>query len=149
MICLCLTCPLGTPSGSVAHTAEPYFITLQKLELRTRDAQWVTIVEPDHQVDLMSADASVTFFNNGRVPEGDYDNFRLTFQDHATTREITRKLNYNMPLPVHKGSFIRVWFVLDFERDANEIPVRPRNVKELRLTVDDIIRIDDGRTLEL
>ena len=135
-------------SSAAAH-AEPYYITLQKLELRTRDAEWVTIVEPDHKVDLMTADASITFFNNGRVPEADYDNFRLTFRDSSTTHEITRKLNYNMPLPVHKGSFIRVWFVLDFERDANKSPVRPSGVKELRLTVDDIIRIDNGNALEL
>jgi hypothetical protein len=135
--------------SAIAHAAEPYFITIQKLELRQRNGEWVTIVKPDHQVDLMSSDAAVSFFNNGgRVPEGDYDNFKLTFADHATEREITRKLNYDQPLPVRNGSFIRVWFVLDFERDANQTAIRPSGIHELRLTVDDIIRIDDARTLD-
>ena len=127
--------------------AEPYFITIQKLELKKTGGDWVTVIEPDHRVDLMSTEAVVTFFNNGRVPAADFDNFRVLFDDHGAARAISRKKDYDVPVRVKKGSFIRVSFVLDFESGADGSPVRPSRVRELDLTVDDLERADKGDTL--
>ena len=142
---LYLTCPFGTSSGSAA---EPYVITIQKLELKEHGGDWVKIIEPDHNIDLMTDDAMVSFFNDGRVPEADFDNFRLTFNDHGQEREISRRSNYDRPVPVRKGSFIHVSFTLEFEGAPERVVVRSGRVKELRLTIDDVIRIEDERTLK-
>ena len=133
----------------MALAFEPYFITIQKLELKTKDAGWVTVVEPDHKVDLMSTEASASFFNDGRVPPGDYENFRVFLDDYGTTRTITRTVNYSPPVPVKKGSFISVWFILKFELTADGKPVRPSGVRELRLTVDDVLHVDDNAILTM
>jgi hypothetical protein len=132
-----------------AQAAEPYFVTIAALELQKQDGGWVTVVEPDHRVDLMNTEAQVSFFNNGRVPPGEYQNFRVLFDDAGTRRTITRGEPYTPPLPVRKGSFISVWFILNFELDGDGLPVRPRSVKELRLTVDDFLQVDAGATLTI
>ena len=121
-------------------SAEPYVITLQKLELKKDNGEWVDIIEPDHRVDLNSTEAVISFFNNGRVPAGRFKNFRLSFEDHQKNRAISRRQDLDTPFVVKKGSFVNVSFELDLDT---------RQVKEAHLTVDDQEFVDAGDRLEM
>ena len=124
---------------SFAHAVEPYFITLQKLELKKDSGEWVDIVEPDHKVDLRQTEAAISFFNNGRVPAGSFKNFRLSFEDHGKNREMSRRQDLEAPFLVKKGSFVNVSFGLDLDN---------QKVKEAHLTVDDQEFVDPGDKIE-
>jgi len=53
-------------------------VTIQSVELKNTAAQWVTVIQPDKEVDLANQESTITFFNNtGRVPAGRYVNFRI------------------------------------------------------------------------
>jgi hypothetical protein len=127
----------------------PYYITLGKLELETSGGGWVDIIEPDHRVDLMTTDASIVFFNNGRVPAAEYENFRVTFDDQGRKHQLTREEKFLPPVTVKKGSFVRVVFALEFEKDGTGAPVRPTGVRQWSLTVDDDERTDPGDKIEM
>ena len=118
-----------------ATAGESYFITIQKLELKKDTGEWVNIIEPDHKVDLVSTEAVVSFFNNGRVPPGRFNNFKITFEDHGLVRQLSRKQDVTAPFTVKNGSFVNVSFMLDLEKKRGR-------VKELRLVVDDDVRVD-------
>ena len=118
-----------------AFSSDSYFITLQKLELKKDTGEWVTVIEPDHKIDLAAVEPTLSFFNNGRVPEGGFVNFKVTFNDHGKTRQLFRKQDVTNMLIIKKGSYVRAAFLLD----TTEIPGK---VKELRLTVDEDNRID-------
>lgn len=67
-----------------ASAAEPleYTVTLKKFELKNNTGQWIAVIEPDRQVDLAQEEAKVSFFNtSGRVPDGNYINFRITLSE--------------------------------------------------------------------
>ena len=123
-----------------ALAAEPYFITIQKLELKNNGGEWVSILEPDHKVDLVSTEASVSFFNNGRVPAERFKNFRLSFDDHGKSVMMSRAKDLETPFQVKKGSFVNVSFELDLET---------KKVKETRLTVDEQEFVDAGDNIEI
>jgi peroxiredoxin len=123
-----------------AQAAESYVITIQKLELKRVDGSWVKIIEPDYRVDLASTEAVVSFFNNGRVPNADFNNFRINFEDHGVEKQMTRFEDFRPSLRVKKGSFVRVSFDLD---------LATKQVKELRLNVDDAGRVDSQEQIKL
>ncbi len=53
-------------------------VTIRSVELKNTAAQWVTVIEPDKQVDLVNQESTIYFFNNtNRVPPGKYVNFRV------------------------------------------------------------------------
>ena len=55
-----------------------YVITIKSVQLKNNTGQWITVIEPDRQVDLVTTEPSVSFFNNaGRVPPGNYINFKV------------------------------------------------------------------------
>ena len=58
--------------------------------LKNNAGEWITVVEPDKQVDLFSDQGKVTFFNQGRIPEGDYLNFKLVISETVKVREADR-----------------------------------------------------------
>ena len=126
--------------SSVAVAAGPYFITIQKLELRKESGEWVSILEPDRRVDLAATEASVSFFNNGRIPADRFKNFRLSFEDHGRNVEMTRKKDLEPPFEVKKGSFVNVSFELDLDT---------QKVKETHLTVDGREFVDAGDNIEM
>ncbi len=123
-----------------AALAEPYYVTVQKLELKTEAGEWIDIIEPDHKVDLNETDASVSFFNNGRVPPGDFKNFRLSFEDRGVDRQMSRREDFATPFTVKKGSFVNVVFDIDTQN---------QNVKGTHLTVDAQEFVDPGYNIEV
>lgn len=65
-----------------ASQAEKFVITIVKVELKSVDGRWLTILEPDKEVDLANAEPTISFFNNqGKVPAGKYANFRITLSE--------------------------------------------------------------------
>jgi hypothetical protein len=119
-------------AGPVAAPAK-YIITIKSLELKSELGQWRTIVEPDHEVDLLSTEARISFFNHGRVPQGKYSNFKiLLLDDSGRALQIFGKKDFSDPLEVKKNSFIGARFVLDLQ---GSLP--PKKVEELHVTVDD------------
>lgn len=117
------------PSFLFAYT-QPFscVITIHSVELKNSAGQWVTVIEPDKQVDLAKEEAGLSFFNNGRVPDGGYVNFRLKLFDSGhQPLEVFGSMDFIKPLVVQKGSFVGVWFTLDLAKMA---------VSELTITVD-------------
>jgi hypothetical protein len=123
----------------VVSSAEPYFITLDKLELKKDSGEWLDIIEPNHPVDLMNMEATISFFNNGRVPAGAFKNFRITFEDHGQKKKIFRKEDLNTLFEVKQGSFVNISFQLD---------LGSKKVKETRLAVDQQAFVDFGDSME-
>ena len=108
----CLLTPL-----TIAAEISPaqYVITIENVELMNTAGTWVSVIRPDKRVDLLSTEATVSFFNNTeRVPAGSYENFRIDFfrPDGQKVRLGAGSALAN-PLQVKKGSFIRVWFDLE------------------------------------
>ena len=71
-------------SAPAVFAGEPakFVITIVKVELKSVAGRWVTILEPDKEVDLVNAEPTVSFFNNqGKVPAGKYANFRITLSE--------------------------------------------------------------------
>ena len=136
MICFSIGVPCATP----VFSAEPYFITIQKLELKNDRGEWLTILEPDHRVDLNNTEAAVSFFNNGRVPPGSFKNFRITYEDHGKSAEMSRKTDWTPPFQVKNGSFVNVSFKLDLDS---------KKVKETHLVVDQEEWTDSGDNIEM
>ncbi len=126
---------MAAVGASEVFSAQPYFITIHKLELKKNSGEWLSIVEPDHRVDLMNTEAAISFFNNGRVPAEWFKNFKITFEDHGQKTEIFRKKDMDTPFQVKRGSFVNVSFELD---------LHSKKVKETHLVVDQQEFIDSG-----
>ncbi len=148
-------------SVNVQATDEPYkcVITIESVLLKKDSGEWITIIDPDHQVDLMHQDPTVSFFNNGRrVPPGKYSNFKILLSKtikagtvekpdliyDAKSSEIAIYGNRDLAkiLSVSASSFISVWFNLDL---SNTVSGRgpqaeftpPRQVRQAKITIDD------------
>ncbi len=75
----------------LASEAEKFVITIVKVELKSIDGPWITILEPDKEVDLVNAEPTISFFNNqGKVPAGKYVNFRVTLSETVTFAGISQ-----------------------------------------------------------
>lgn len=125
---LLLTRPLGTWSGEI--------VTVQSVELKTSDNRWITVIEPDKQVDLTQEEPLVNFINNGRIPPGFYKNFKVVFDVSGIEREkiyFSSFEDWMKPVEVKKTSFIAVRFGLNLED--------PKDVRWTRVTVDADTRI--------
>ena len=78
-----LTPPFGTTSGEAFNWEPPnkFIVTLKSLMLKNNTGQWITVAEPDKQVDLFSNQLQVSLFNQGRIPDGNYINFKLIISE--------------------------------------------------------------------
>ena len=132
----CLAAVLGI-SPLFAAGATEYKVYLKKLELKNHDGRWMTVIEPDRAADLVEEEAKISFFNSaGRVPDGNYINFRLTFEEaegKRATRIISRKWDIPEPVAVRKGSFIYALAI----PVLGGSPLEFRSVERVRLTVDE------------
>ncbi len=127
-----------------SFAAEPFFVTIEKVELKNASGEWVDVIEPDKRVDLTMDEPSVSFFNNGRIAPGDYTNVRVTLID-GETLQVTRADDYIPPLSVKKGSFVNVSFVFNLESR----PLSQESIQEAHLTVDQDERVDGGDKIKL
>jgi hypothetical protein len=134
------TCVLVCVVSVYAFSAESHFITIQKLELKKENGEWLGILEPDHKVDLTNTDAAVSFFNNGRVPPEKFKNFKVTFDDQGKKTEMSFKKDLDSSLLVKKGSFVSVSFELEEES---------KKVKQMRWVVDAREFVDQGDNIEV
>lgn len=125
-------CPLS------AEASDPFFVTIQKVELKNAAGEWVTVIEPDKKVDLAQDEPSVSFFNNGRVEPGRYVNVRVRLDRGV----LVRSEDYEAPLSIKKGSFVNVMFGFDFTKQAKDLS--QDNFKQIHVTVDEDERTDGG-----
>lgn len=92
------------------------FAVIEKVELKNNAGLWLTVMEPDHLVNLDSEEAGASFFNQGKVTEGRYINFRMTAIEARKPRQVARHIQMQLvgdlpqALSIHPGSFIAVWF---------------------------------------
>lgn len=107
-------------------------ITIKSVELKDSQGLWVTVIEPDKQVDLAAEEPSVSFFNNGRVVPGNYVNFRIVFLDERGERKLSAVQDAQKPLALKKGSFVNVNFKLELSGQAK--------ARQAEITVDETIR---------
>jgi hypothetical protein len=134
-------------------------VTIKSVQLKKDSGEWITVIEPDHQVDLVSQEPTVSFFNNGRrVPPGDYSNFKilllkmikgkdakhLSFIYESPKDEIViyGRKDFLQFLKVKVGSFISVWFGVDLSNttvgSGSEVTfLPPKEIKEATVTVDE------------
>ncbi len=121
-----------------AEEIAPYFVTIQKVELKNAAGEWVTVIEPDKKVDLAQSEPSVSFFNNGRVAPSRYVNVRVQLDKGV----LVRSEDYEVPLNIKKGSFVNVEFGFDFTKQVKNLS--RDNFKQIHVTVDEDERIDGG-----
>ncbi len=114
-----------------ARAAEPFFVTIQKVELKNEAGKWATVIEPDKKVDLAQSEPSVSFFNNGRVLPGRYVNVRVQLDRGV----LVRSEDYDKPLDIKKGSFVNVAFSFDLRSQDQDLT--PDNFKQIHVTVDE------------
>ena len=92
------------------------FAVIEKVELKNNAGLWLTVMEPDHLVNLDNEEAGASFFNQGRVLEGRYVNFRVTAIEARKPRQIALRIQMQLvddlpqTLNIRPGSFIAVWF---------------------------------------
>ncbi len=126
-----------------------FFITVDQVELKNSSGQWITVIRPDRRVDLAEEEPAVRFFNNGRIPPGEYSNVRVRFtveEDGRKAMSLERAEDYAPPLAVKKGTFVGVSFSFDWG-DAPRVSAD--TVKEVRLVVDQEERIDGSGSIKL
>lgn len=133
-------------------------ITIKSVQLKSDKGQWITVIEPDHEVDIVKEEPGLSFFNRGRVPEGKYTNFKLTLLEAVKVTdaggrfctavrptggapgaiEISGAKDFEEPIRLKKGSFIGVWFSVDLKGtiEGNLFRV-PEKVSGLTITVDE------------
>ena len=129
----------------IVGNSTPYVITIKGVYLKDGVGKWVKVIEPDRRVDLSQEEPVVTFFNNGgRVPAGEYQNFRVDYLSaEGGSAKLFSKEDFKKAVAVHKGSFVRVAFNLGLEKNIT--------VKKADLTVDEDHRslLSDSLTLEV
>lgn len=135
-----LACLISGPASRAETIPAAYVITIQNVELKGASGRWISVIHPDKQVDLLSTEAAVSFFNNtGRVPAGAYEDFRVEFlKPDGRKARLGGLTALERPLQVGKGSFIRVCFDLEV-RPGHEPDLE---AKKAAITV-------DGRTEEM
>lgn len=124
-----------------------HVITIKSVELEKDSGGWVTIIEPDHQVDLANQEAVISFFNNGRrVPPGSYRNFKIIFDNEETGEKIRLYGvgNFSEPLKVAPRSFISVSFELNLART-----LRDSRVKQVAVVVDEQALTIPGELIQM
>ncbi len=122
-------------------------ITIKSVQLKKDTGEWITVIEPDHQVDLVSQEATVSFFNNGRrVPPTNYGNFRIIFIDRDTNHEIQLlgQENFKQALKVSTRSFISVSFELNLAATLQD-----SSVKRATIAVDDQTLVIPGESIRM
>lgn len=140
-----IACVLALLASAALAAEAPasYIITIQNVELKNHSGEWVSVVEPDRQADVLNDPAEVSFINRGRVETGDYVNFRIAFLEPGqldVPRSLTAARDFAEPLTVKKTSFIHAQFDLD---------VSKRVVDAAAIHVDDQERILNGAELIL
>ena len=91
----------------------------------------------------------IRFFNNGRIPAGEYTNVRVRFtaeEDGEKEMTLERTEDYSPPLTVKKGTFVGVTFSFDWKAGER---LSERSVKEVKLVADQDERIDGGDKIKL
>jgi len=159
-VLICLTLFLGFLNDAFAISdPSACVITIKSVELKKDSGAWITVIEPDHQVDLVNQRPIVSFFNNGRrVPPGHYLNFKivllrtikvetsehLQFIYEAPHDEISiyGSKDFDRPVNVNGQSFISVSFELDLSRtvdvsNSKAVFLPPKKVKGVTMIVDD------------
>ncbi len=129
---------LGSPVFCESSQIAPFFVTIQKVELKNEAGKWATVIEPDKKVDLAQSEPSVSFFNNGRVLPGRYVNVRVRLDRGV----LVRSEDYDKPLNIKKGSFVNVAFSFDLRGQAQGLS--QDNFKQIHVTVDEDERTDGG-----
>lgn len=125
------------------------FITIDQVELKKTSGEWVSVIRPDRRLDITQEEPVVRFFNNGRIPAGDYSNVRVRFTAEEEGRKamtLERAEDYMPPVAIKKGTFVGVTFSFDWK--AGE-PLSQRSVKEVKLVTDQDERIDGGDKIKL
>ena len=135
-------------------------ITIKSVQLQKDSGEWLTVIEPDRQVDLVSQEPVVSFFNDGhRVAPGRYRNFKITqlktinltdkngipFLYEAPTDEIliSGKNDLEEFLEVKAKSFVSVLF----ELDLSFLP--PKSIKQVTIAVDTQKAVISGKNIEM
>ena len=114
-----------------AEDLSSFAAIISRFELKEKSGGWVTVIEPDRRVDFSRESAEMSFFNNGRVPPGEYVNFRISFYEKTKIPGLSEARSVELaadfsPLEIKKGSFVY----------AALVP-KPDGAGELQLTVDE------------
>ncbi len=75
---------LFSSSISYAGNASTYKMTVQKIQLKDSNGNWVTISQPNREIDIASVDPAATaasLLSDISIPAGDYVNFKLTISE--------------------------------------------------------------------
>ena len=107
-------------------------VTLKSVEIKDGQGRWLKGVTSDKRVNLAFGRPVLSFFNNGRLPEGDLINFKITFSegsgDSLSETSVCARNDFP-PVLIRKNSFFSVRFWASPLIDE---------IKKLQLTLDTI-----------
>lgn len=86
-IALTLALSLSLESICYAGNAATYKMTVQQIQLMKSDGTWVTIGQPNQEIDIASVNAGATaasLVSDDPVPPGQYVNFKLLISENMT-----------------------------------------------------------------
>jgi hypothetical protein len=81
MLALLITISNNT---SYAGNAATYKMTVQSIQLKKSDGTWVTIAQPNQEIDIASVSAGATaasLLSDAPIPVGQYVNFKMVFSE--------------------------------------------------------------------
>jgi hypothetical protein len=56
-------------------------VTVKEVKLKNTDNDWITVPIPETKLDFANPEQTLTFKNDGRVPEGKYKNFKFVISE--------------------------------------------------------------------
>ena len=139
-----------TPVLFSADSPAACIITIKSVQLQKDSGEWITVIEPDHQVDLANQEPKISFFNDARrVPEGRYSNFKILFNLKGSENEIQLYggNDFKEALEVRKRSFVSVWFKLDLTDVPNGL--LPKKVEQAAVIVDEQTAVISGENIKM
>ncbi len=128
---------------------------VESVDLKDSEGNWRRVSQPDTVIPFEEKEAAVSFFNNGRVPPGEYVNFRVGLlctaaeasasleKHHARVFRVTGKSDWSA-LEIRKGSFVRIEFLFD---NSEEGPIK--KVKRIQILADEETRRVENADLVL
>lgn len=75
---------LAAAAGNAQASGDPtqLIVTVKKVQLKKSGGDWITLGEPNRELDLMGEEASIlSWKNDGTLPEGEYTNVKITLSE--------------------------------------------------------------------
>ena len=80
---------LAAVTASAAGNPDTYKVTVKKIQLKTQAGSWVTIAQPNQEIDIAAANAGAvagSLMSDSAIPAGNYVNFRMVIAKNISVK---------------------------------------------------------------